>query len=140
MQSLFFLNAKFQVSSHVLWLCSSVCVGPGLKPDRWFSHDNAQIPSDLSFFHTYRSELLYRSYYRRRTTIYKTHVPQFSQTVWTDRSMQTVQPQIRLPLEEQFDLGLHSLRICLHLLQAFFQQFMTFCSNSRVQYFGCLKT
>ena len=33
-QSLFFLNAKFQASSHLLWLYSPVCVGPGRKPQR----------------------------------------------------------------------------------------------------------
>ena len=33
-QSLFFLNQKFQASSHLLWLHSRVCVGPGWKPRR----------------------------------------------------------------------------------------------------------
>ena len=33
-QSLYFLNPKFQVSSHYLWLFSPVCVGPGWKPRR----------------------------------------------------------------------------------------------------------
>ena len=33
-QSLYFLNPKFQVSSHLLWLYSLVCVGPGRKPRR----------------------------------------------------------------------------------------------------------
>ena len=33
----------------------------------------------------------------------------------TDRSMQTVQTQIRLLLEEQSDQGLHCLPFCLHL-------------------------
>ena len=33
-QSLFFLNPKFQASSHLLWLYSPVCVGPGRKPRR----------------------------------------------------------------------------------------------------------
>ena len=33
-QSLYFLNPKFQVSSHVQWLSSLVCVGPGRKPRR----------------------------------------------------------------------------------------------------------
>ena len=38
-QSLFFLNPKFQASSHLLWLCSLVCVAPGWKPRRpVFSH------------------------------------------------------------------------------------------------------
>ena len=31
-QSLFYLNPKFQASSHLLWLYSLVCVGPGRKP------------------------------------------------------------------------------------------------------------
>ena len=33
-QSLFFLNPKFQASSHLLWLYRQVCVGPGRKPQR----------------------------------------------------------------------------------------------------------
>ena len=33
-QSLFFLNPKFQASSHLLWLYSPVCVRPGQNPRR----------------------------------------------------------------------------------------------------------
>ena len=33
-RSLYFLNLKFQASSHLLWLYSPVCVGPGRKPRR----------------------------------------------------------------------------------------------------------
>ena len=33
-QSLFYLNPKFQASCHLLWLYSPVCVGPGRKPRR----------------------------------------------------------------------------------------------------------
>ena len=33
-QSLFYLNPKFQASIHPLWLYSPVCVGPGQKPRR----------------------------------------------------------------------------------------------------------
>ena len=33
-QSLYFLNPKFQASSHLLWLHSPVCVGPGQKTRR----------------------------------------------------------------------------------------------------------
>ena len=33
-QSLFYLNPKFQVSSHLLWLYIPVCVRPGRKPQR----------------------------------------------------------------------------------------------------------
>ena len=33
-QFLYYLNPKFQASSHILWLYSLVCVGPGRKPRR----------------------------------------------------------------------------------------------------------
>ena len=33
-QALYYLNPKFQASSHLLWLYSPVCVGPGRKPQR----------------------------------------------------------------------------------------------------------
>ena len=33
-QSLYYLNPKFQASSHILWLYRTVCVGPGQKPRR----------------------------------------------------------------------------------------------------------
>ena len=33
-QSLYYLNPKFQASSHLLWLYSPVCVGPSRKPRR----------------------------------------------------------------------------------------------------------
>ena len=33
-ESLFYRNPKFQASSHILWLYSTVCVGPGRKPRR----------------------------------------------------------------------------------------------------------
>ena len=33
-QFLIYLNPKFQASSHLLWLYSPVCVGPGRKPRR----------------------------------------------------------------------------------------------------------
>ena len=33
-QSLFYINPKFQASSHLLWLYRPVCVGPGRKPRR----------------------------------------------------------------------------------------------------------
>ena len=42
-QSLYFLNPKFQVSRHILWLHSPVCVGPGKKPEDRHSHNEAHI-------------------------------------------------------------------------------------------------
>ena len=44
-QSLFFLNTKFQASSHLVWLYSLVCMGPGRKPEDRFSHNEAHIMS-----------------------------------------------------------------------------------------------
>ena len=41
------LNPKFQASSHLLWLYSLVSVGPGRKPECWFSHDAAHMLSNL---------------------------------------------------------------------------------------------
>ena len=45
-QSLYFLNPKFQASSHLLWLISLDLVG---NPEDRFSHNEAQIMSCLSF-------------------------------------------------------------------------------------------
>ena len=43
-QSLYFLNTKFQASSHLVWLGNPVCVGPGRKPGRpVFSHRGSYI-------------------------------------------------------------------------------------------------
>ena len=42
-QFLFFLNPKFQASSHLLCLYSLIWVGPVPKPHCWFSHDVAHI-------------------------------------------------------------------------------------------------
>ena len=44
-QSLYFLNPKFQASSHLLWLHSPVCIEPGRKPRR-FSQNEAHIILD----------------------------------------------------------------------------------------------
>ena len=37
-QFLYYLNPKFQASSHLQWLYSLVCVRPGQNPHCWFSH------------------------------------------------------------------------------------------------------
>ena len=59
-QSLYFLNLKFQASSHLLWLYSPVCVGPGRKPQRpafsqrnpkdRLSHNEAQMLKPKSYY------------------------------------------------------------------------------------------
>ena len=42
-QFLYFQNPKVQASSNFLGLYSPVCVGPGRKPRRRFSHDEANL-------------------------------------------------------------------------------------------------
>ena len=42
-QYLYFLNTKFQASSHLQWLYSLVWVRPGQKPHCWFFHVSAQM-------------------------------------------------------------------------------------------------
>ena len=37
-QSLYFLNVKFQASCHLLWLYSLVCIGPGRKLSQTDAH------------------------------------------------------------------------------------------------------
>ena len=45
-QSLYYLNQKFQASSHLMWLYSPICVGPGRKPRGPVSHNEAQLIHD----------------------------------------------------------------------------------------------
>ena len=49
-QFLYYQNPKFQASSHLLWLHSPVCVGPGRKPRRPFSHNEAHIEMCMQCF------------------------------------------------------------------------------------------
>ena len=51
-QSLYFLHTKFQASSHLVWLYSRFCVGPGRKPGRPVfsqrgSDDNGRMQDDM---------------------------------------------------------------------------------------------
>ena len=51
--TIYFLNLKFQGSSHLLWLYSPVCVRPGRKPGRQvFFHNEAHILPYLEDFMT----------------------------------------------------------------------------------------
>ena len=47
-QYLFFLNTKFQASSHLQWLYSLVCVRPGQNPSCLFSYAVAHFICMLS--------------------------------------------------------------------------------------------
>ena len=50
-QSLFFLNPKFQASSHLLCLYSPVCVGPGRKPKLLvFSRTGSYLDENLLIY------------------------------------------------------------------------------------------
>ena len=49
-QSLYFLNPKFQFSSQLLCLYSLVCVGPGGNPKDRFFHNEAHCASVLEHF------------------------------------------------------------------------------------------
>ena len=55
-QFLLYLYPKFQASSILLCLCSSVCVGPVQKPHCWFSHEVAHFIADR-LIKTYYSNL-----------------------------------------------------------------------------------
>ena len=44
-QSLYFLNSKFQASSHLLWLYSLVCVDLVGNPEDRFFHNKAHLSS-----------------------------------------------------------------------------------------------
>ena len=51
-QSIYYLNPKFQASSHLLWLFSLVCVGPGRKPQRPVFSERGSfmaVPVDVFF-------------------------------------------------------------------------------------------
>ena len=48
-QSLYYLNPKFQASSHLLWLYSLVCVGPGQKPRTPVFSQRGSFMSSLNF-------------------------------------------------------------------------------------------
>ena len=48
-QYLYFLNTKFQASSHLQRLHSLVCVRPGQNPHCWFSHVAAHIVHTIYF-------------------------------------------------------------------------------------------
>ena len=50
-QFLYFLNPKLPASSHLLCLCSSVCVVPVRKPHCWFSHNAAHIVPEMHSVH-----------------------------------------------------------------------------------------
>ena len=54
-QFLYYLNPKFQASSHLLWLYSPVCVRPGRKPRRpVFSERGSYVAGLCSLYHDNR--------------------------------------------------------------------------------------
>ena len=76
-QFLYFLNTKFQAPSHLLWLHSSVCVGPGRKLRRQVfsqlgSNDNVQIKMVPFFLDLFKHKKI-RTYFVL-TSYLKIHV------------------------------------------------------------------
>ena len=57
---LYFLNPKFPVSSHLLCLCSLICVRPSRKPHCWFSDEAAQFFKSLAILSGAVQANLYR--------------------------------------------------------------------------------
>ena len=53
-QFLFYLNLKFQASSHLLWLYSPVCVGTGRKPRRPVFSQRGSNKLLLTYLHAVR--------------------------------------------------------------------------------------
>ena len=56
-KSLFFLNTKFQASSHLVWLYSLVCVDLVGNPKDRFSHNEAQMFAVLSLLSRCKTHL-----------------------------------------------------------------------------------
>ena len=52
-QSLFFLNPKFQALSHLMWLHSLICIRPVRKPNCWIPNAKAHLLA-----HLFRGHLL----------------------------------------------------------------------------------
>ena len=48
-QTLYCIDTKFQASSHILWLYSSVCVGPGRNPEDRFPHKEAHLSLSVTW-------------------------------------------------------------------------------------------
>ena len=57
-QSLYFLNPKFQAFNHLLWLYSPVCVVPGQKPRRQFSGDTALLKQVCLYLWNHLSRIM----------------------------------------------------------------------------------
>ena len=73
-QFLYFLNPKFPVSSHLLCLYSSFCVGPVQKPHCWFSHHAAcslKSSQSIMYFPTLQCNYSQLHYCDTRLTISK---------------------------------------------------------------------
>ena len=58
-ESLYFLNPKFQASSHLLWLYSLVCIGPGRKPRRPVFSQLAHLPLFMDVNRAHYDQFIY---------------------------------------------------------------------------------
>ena len=60
-QSLYYLNPKFQASSHLLWLYRPVCVGPGRKPRRPLFSERGSYGNKLFAVSSNSTDILFRA-------------------------------------------------------------------------------
>ena len=68
-QSLYFLNMKFQASSYLVWLYSLVCVGPGQKPRRPVFSERGSFSLGLCFNTNNSSILAHQKNISRRNKV-----------------------------------------------------------------------
>ena len=121
MQSIYYLNPKFQASSHLLWLYSLVCVGPGRKPRRPVFSERG---SNVLQYH--KSPKVSDSQNVAEITIkFKQRGLSIEKVCLKGGMTNSVDPDQTAPREEQSDLGLHCLprRVCPKASK--FQSFFT---------------
>ena len=97
-RSLYFLNPKFEASSHILWVYSLVCVGPGRKPERWFSHERGSFV----FFQ------IYNKYLELQYNTKSDEVKKRSSMLSKDRSKHFGHLVEALNLRSNFEIQLHN--------------------------------
>ena len=82
-QSLYFLNPKFRASSHLQWLSSPVCVGPGRKPRRPVFSRRGLYISGFSYSWKFNPFAKFCSWARiMRSRIMRKRVSGVSNQVW----------------------------------------------------------
>ena len=81
-QSLYFLNPKFQASSYLLWLYSLICVDLVGNPEDRFSYDTAQIMHMVTYGNIQSNKLN-----RAKAKIEKMTKPNMLCTLYIERNL-----------------------------------------------------